>query len=105
MSNLPQRPIEEEPEFAIIESMTTIVLVEHVNPTSAGLLVRVWRNEEELKEDYDNQDLIETAHHLYRYGEGKAGIARALGLMPRVNAVEVKTNMGGNGVVVYKDWP
>lgn len=104
-----------EREFDIIESMTTIVLIPTQEKDTGirlpdtfyanQLLVRVWRNENEIQEEYDNRDIEEAATTMFKNGAGKAEIARAIGLMPRVNAVEVKRNLSGNGIVCYKSWP
>lgn len=78
----------------IVESMTRIAVGSYV--------IRVWRNEDELRSSYDNQDLIKFC------GDNSAmpihDLAQAVSLLESVNAVEVLTG-DGNGVLIYPNWP
>lgn len=73
-------------------------------------VVRVWRDEDELKDKYDNTELID-AHNNAVYDSvkerkqfSKAAVAKRIIAVPRVSAVEVKDRWGA-GVVVYREWP
>lgn len=79
----------------IIESMTRITLP---NKT----YIRVWRNEEQLLDQYNNNDIKTVANlnvHLTI-----TQLAEKIAAMPRVNAVEVLTG-DGEGVLIYPSWP
>lgn len=80
--------------FAVIESMTTICVGRYT--------IRVWRAENEVLDHYDNPDLLDKAYQLG--AASQAALAEGIGQMPRVNAVEVKDE-GGDGVVLYHEWP
>lgn len=79
----------------IIESMTKISV-------TAGVHVRVWRNEESVQSEYDNSDLIDAVKE--NSDKDLNHIAEILSMMPRVNAVEA-LNDSGNGVLIYPSWP
>lgn len=75
--------------------------------------IRVWREETELAEKYDQRDLFAAVQvFLHRKdADGnpepvrkKVVLAEMLAALPRVNAVEVKDDHG-NGLVVYVNWP
>lgn len=96
---LKEDAIGEAKEFPVIESMTTIKI--------ARLTIRVWRDEEEVAEFYPNADLATAAAEYWRKDMGnptRAGLARLIAAMPRVNAVEVKDG-DGEGIVCYVQWP
>ncbi len=79
-------------KFAVIESMTII---------QRGMYkIRVWRNEDEIRLEYDNADLYREAQKHVGFKE----LITAFAKMPRVNAVEV---LKGStvGAVVYPSWP
>ena len=87
--------------YPCIESMTTLRV-----PQEAWT-IRVWREEEELQETYDNRDLSGAVFEFIRQDvpfRRKMVLAELLAALPRVNAVEVK-DADGNGLVVYKNWP
>ena len=79
----------------IIESMTRITLP---NKT----YIRVWRQEFELKDSYDNDDLSVVANLSIHLTPSK--IAEKICELPRINAVEV-LGADGAGVLIYPDWP
>lgn len=79
----------------VIESMTRIV--------KHPWVIRVWREESDLQDRYDNSDIILMLDE--QYADYPTKIAEAVLEMPRVNAVEVVDRIKGDGVVVYKDWP
>lgn len=83
--------------YAFVESMTTVKLYSHV--------VRVWREEKEVKTEYENTDIMRFILELAVVPAitGKA-IAERVIAMPRVTAVEVINHLG-NGTVIYKEWP
>ena len=93
-------------EFPVIESMTTIRL--------NNLIVRVWRDEIEVKDLYENHDLIHGNPYLTsviaEFNEGAdrqlspGRVARGIAMAARVSAVEVKDH-AGNGIVIYTQWP
>lgn len=65
--------------------------------------IRIWREEPTPYEQVNNLDLFQAIACLTpEITEEKA--ARAILIVPRVNAVEV-LNEDGNGVVLYRDWP
>jgi len=81
-------------KFPVIESMTKIL--------TGSFVVRVWRSEKEVSNDYDNQDLVVRA--LSVEPVSRESLVEALSVMPRVAAIEV-VNQYGNGVVAYVEWP
>ena len=88
-------------KFPCIESMTRVAV--------DGLVVRVWREEESIQETYENSDIAEEVRRIcgayYEASEAsRKDIVAALVDLPRINAVEV-TNVNGDGVVVYVNWP
>lgn len=74
--------------------------------------MRVWRQEEEIKEQYNNADisLVLTYASKSIGAEETTGpppieyVVRTLAALPRINAVEILNEIG-NGVVIYPDWP
>lgn len=85
----------------VIESMKRIQFHNYI--------VRVWRSEQVLMDDYDNSDLdalAEQLRHEHAHGPvGKHVLAMIFGNMPRVSAVEVTGKLDGNGPLLYTDWP
>lgn len=79
----------------IIESMTRITLPDKT-------YIRVWRNEDEVKDTYDNSDL----HTMTKMNPHltMSQLAEKIATMPRVNAVEILTGDGA-GVLIYPSWP
>lgn len=88
-------------EFAVIESMFTGQVSNQ--DSHEMLVVRVWRDEEEVREHYDNSDLEQCLED--NRDKKRHDIARAVAAMPRVNAVEVKELGSGMGVLIYREWP
>lgn len=95
------------PCFPCIESITELTCAQE------NWKIRVWREETELKDQYDNRDLNAVVFAFLRRkdAEGnpepvrrKSVLAEMFAAVPRVNAVEVKDS-GGSGVVVYVSWP
>ena len=83
----------------VIESMTLILDIPQIR-------IRVWREEHELRRDYDNSDLGIEAWSVANSNPQQGlvpALAEALVKLPRVNAVEVLS--GGNGIVCYSSWP
>ena len=80
---------------AWIESMTRVVLNE------AGLVVRVWREESEVRDSYPNGDVMAACRQ--HANRGIAALAYQAASLPRVTAVEV-VDADGNGVVLYAAW-
>jgi hypothetical protein len=89
--------------YKVIESRFTVDVGRYV--------IRVWRDESELKESYDFTDLrYEINRFVYRYGAEtatKADFAEMLIKMDRVAAVEVcdAPEWGSQGIVLYREWP
>lgn len=90
---------------AVIESMTRISL------SLGDYVIRVWRQEDKLKDEYDNEDLKIAAYSISlpsRELRKKAyyykTIAEMMLQIDRVSAVEV-THRDGTGVVLYREWP
>jgi len=81
-------------KFPVIESMTKILV--------GSFIVRVWRSEKEVSNDYNNHDLVVRA--LSVQPVSRESLVEALSVMPRVAAIEV-VNQYGNGVVAYVEWP
>lgn len=83
----------------VIESMTRIEMTKYT--------IRIWRQEKELKEEYDNHQLLDTAAALLKDRLPIHEICEELASLDRVNAVEVlhKGNNQGNGIVYYPTWP
>ena len=74
-----------------------------------GWNIRVWREWPEAiritfynmnTEKTDIHNLVVTHHH-----NEMADLAEEILKLDRVNAVEVKLMHGGDGVVLYKEWP
>ena len=83
----------------LIESMTSATIREH------GWSVRVWRDEDELHESYDNSDIHDLVEEIdYSARAIMVVIVHAIMELPRVSAVEVKDHLG-NGIVLYREWP
>jgi hypothetical protein len=70
-----------------------------------GLLVRVWREENELRDWYDNSDVTHTADKYLREGARLSVVVKHVAELPRINAVQVINEGRGEGVVVYTVWP
>ncbi len=86
----------------VIESMTCVRRMAHLGPCETMCRFRIWRHEEEIRDVYDNDDLIS----VIRDSESSAiGIAQFVACQPRVNAVEVVDEETGNGTCIYPDWP
>jgi hypothetical protein len=79
----------------IIESMTRVTL-----PNK--MYIRVWRQENELKATYDNNDI----HRLCKLNTymSPEQLAEKVCTLPRINAVEV-LDADGSGLLIYPDWP
>lgn len=72
--------------------------------------IRVWREESELKSDYDNSDLIDRIHSCASQSVDVAQAAEVIASIERVAAVQViySSRIGGQsdeGFVIYTDWP
>jgi len=89
-------------EFPVIESM-----FKWTNPIDSTT-VRVWRNEIEVKEEYDNRDLEKHCVLLMNgpgmKGRYKSEMARTLMRFEGVITVEV-VDSKGRGILLYKEWP
>lgn len=79
----------------IIESMTRVTL-----PNK--LYIRVWRQESEVKAEYNNQDIHDVCKRNAHLDPGE--IAEQVCKLDRINAVEVLYN-DGSGLLIYPDWP
>jgi hypothetical protein len=73
-----------------------------------GFIVRVWRDEDRtnIKDEYDNEDLVNVAHKLSPQSgwHSISKLALVIAAEPRVNAVQVK-DAAGDGIVLYVNWP
>lgn len=88
-------------EFPCIESTYDFVFVNYT--------IRIWRDVESL-EQAETDDYLDVHDALVAREDtdwDAAAIVRALAKLPRVNAVQVKTNVGdvGRGIVGYVNWP
>lgn len=72
--------------------------------TTRTLTIRVWRQEEEVKNKYDNSDIVQRVNLLHEREQTPSQVAKMITTMPRVNAVEV-LDREGNGPLIYNDWP
>ena len=86
-------------EFVCIESL--------VEFTAGQYKVRVWRDENELQDSYDNMDLMKYAESISDLSQ--AEFARRIANFDRVNAVQVKSKHHAklervSSLVVYKNW-
>lgn len=87
--------------YPVIESMTKV---------QVGMLtVRVWRDEQEVLDEYQNEDIFKLVRLVY-YGTGypiplkgvtKTEVAEEVAKLPRVNAVEVTHTVSGQGLIIY----
>ncbi len=83
---------------------------------SRGLIIRVWRREDELKDRYDNTDVAQKVNLLHDREMSMSHVANVLSNMPRVLIVEViyrhgyrprstetgfEDGVGGDGVCIY----
>ena len=78
-------------------------------------VIRVWREETEIKDNYDNTDIAQAVNKIVPALHTPSRLIPLIAAMPRVNAVSVlrsngrgddgKPNPGGDGVVFYNDWP
>jgi hypothetical protein len=91
-------------KYAVIESRWSRVY--------NTLKVRIWRQEEEIKDKYDNTDLDKAFDNWGKQFQNKLWksipqLVEALVGCGRVNAVEVLTGYGleEHGFVVYPEWP
>lgn len=66
--------------------------------------VRVWRRESRNVPSFDNEDIDQTVERFANSGN-RVEVSRALELLPRVTAVEVKCHVTACGAVVYTEWP
>jgi hypothetical protein len=80
----------------VIESMTKAALWD-------DLIIRVWRNENELRDNYDNSDIYRVLQELAPYKPKSDLIASTISNLERVSAVEI-LNRHGNGILIYPDW-
>src|SRR5258706_12416943 len=73
----------------IIESMTKFVLDDYYN-FGYQHTMRIWREEDTLKNEYDKKDLKEFVHKSYKkHHKNTAKLAEVVGEFKRVNAVEI----------------
>jgi hypothetical protein len=66
--------------------------------------VRVWRRESRNKPLFDNDDIGQVIER-FTHCDNRVEVSRAIELLPRVTAVEVKHGVSGCGSVVYTEWP
>lgn len=71
---------------------------------TAFFTVRVWRRENRNKLFFANDDIDQVTDR-FSSSENRVELSRALELLPRVTAVEVKHWLTGCGAVVYTEWP
>lgn len=79
-------------QFPCIESTEDIVV--------GNFIIRLWINEEKVKQDYDNSELVKLARDYY-YNNTK--LVKELAKYPQVNAIQIKDMSAENhsGVKVY----
>lgn len=97
-------------KYAVIESMFTCQILAG-NLSIPKFTVRVWREEDQVKDCYDQKDLSSACvNYELRvitendFQPSNAELAEILIQLPRVNAVEVKDERG-MGIVLYREWP
>lgn len=71
---------------------------------SCGYRIRVWINERENAEKFDNADLKAAIRSQCAAMEQKE-LAEWIAAQPRVNAVHVFDAPSGDGRVLYVNWP
>lgn len=76
-----------------IESVTRIV--------KHPWVIRVWREETDLQEHYDNADIILALDDMY--ADLAKNLAEKIMEMPRVSTVEVVDRIKGDGLKICKD--
>ena len=68
--------------------------------------VRVWREETEVREDYNNDDIHRIVHSYFDVSEWNIPkLVEELSKLERINAIEVIHKHTGAGVVWYREWP
>lgn len=81
----------------VIESMTNLSIYSNV----FGLCkIRVWRQETEIRDNYDNSDIIQLINKPWG---SRRELIEAIEKVDRVNAVEV-LDRNDNGTILYPDW-
>ena len=74
-----------------------------------SIVVRVWAHSNNLMEAGERTHQRHAVYHVLRNamtGEDFAvGMAEAIAKLDFVNAVEVRWKDGGDGVLIYPDWP
>lgn len=83
-------------EHPYVESITQV--------ETSHFTVRVWRREDRNKPFFDNSD-IDAVCRQFLDSEDRVALSRAIELLPRVTAVEVRGAFNFCGSVVYTEWP
>jgi hypothetical protein len=82
--------------YAFIESTANMI--------AGKYLVRIWRHEPQLCDEYNNEDVWDAVRQ-YSPTMEKSALADLIAHMPRITAVEVQDRSSRQGIVLYVEWP